>query len=80
MNQKELNNLFEKYGKKNRDFINWANDVCGVYFLASEVSRHRNGGQAITKSFSALYRVYFLIIEESERAVEANPLKKLIRQ
>lgn len=78
MNQKELNSLFEKHGKKNRDFIAWAGNVCGVTLLPSEISRHRGGGQGISKSFAALYRVYFLIIKESQKA-EANPLKNLLQ-
>lgn len=78
MNGRELNILFEKHGKKSCDFITWAEKIGGIRLLPSEISRHRNGGQAITKSFSALYRLYFLIIQESQNAVEANPLKKLL--
>lgn len=78
MTNKQLNILFEKHGKKSRDFITWAEKIGGIKLLPSEISRHRNGGQAITKAFSALYRLYFLIIQESQNAVEANPLKKLL--
>lgn len=77
MTAEKLNSLFQCSGKKSRDFIAWALSVCGVRFSESEVSRHRNGGQGITKSFAALYSIYFRIIEEGERAADVNPLKNL---
>lgn len=78
MTTEKLNKLFESHGKRSRDFITWAEKVGGIRLIPSEISRHRNGGQSITKSFSALYRLYFLIIQESQNAAEANPLKKLL--
>lgn len=78
MTAKQLNNLFEAHAKRSKDFISWAFEVCGVSFADSEVSRHRNSGQHITRSFAALYTIYFRLIEESQNAVEANPLKKLL--
>jgi len=79
MTAKQLNELFTAHEKRSVDFISWAAIVCGVSFSDSEVSRHRKegGGQGITKSFAALYRIYFRLIEESKK-VENQPFKNLI--
>lgn len=78
MKKEELNILFHQFGKKSCDFISWASNVCYVDFMPNEISRHRRGKQGVTRSFEGLYRLYFLILEESQKAVEANPLKNLL--
>lgn len=77
MKSKELSTLFASHDKKIADFLLWGRSVLGVDFKYEEVWRHLAGKRGITKPFTAVYRLYFKILEESNKA-ENQPFKNLL--